>query len=78
MTPRKVFIIFCAAYAAGAVTAVVGAVIPFVPTVIVGAAVCIAAVLFHGIFYRCPHCGRYLGRITPSAYCRHCGKKIDE
>ena len=78
MTPRKVFIVFCASYAAGAVAAVVGALISSVPTVIGGAAVCIAATLFHDIFYRCPHCGRYLGRVTPSGYCRYCGKKIEE
>ena len=28
-------------------------------------------------YYRCPHCGRYLGRDTGD-YCRRCGKRIDQ
>lgn len=27
-------------------------------------------------FWRCPHCGRFLGRDVGD-YCTHCGKKLD-
>jgi len=41
-----------------------------------------AIIVFAGIcinlaFYRCPHCGRHLGRVWPGGYCTHCGKKTE-
>ncbi|MBQ3534928.1 MAG: hypothetical protein IJA56_07215 [Clostridia bacterium] len=29
------------------------------------------------LFWRCPHCGTFLGRST-GEYCPHCGKKLEE
>ena len=29
------------------------------------------------IYYRCPHCGRYLGREGGLTYCPYCGKALD-
>ena len=37
----------------------------------------IAASGFHFALYRCPHCGKHLGRGTPDA-CPHCGKPPEE
>ena len=37
----------------------------------------IAASVFHFALYRCPHCGKHLGRRTPDA-CPHCGKAPEE
>lgn len=37
----------------------------------------IAASVFHFALYRCPHCGKHLGRGTPDA-CPHCGKPPEE
>ncbi len=29
------------------------------------------------LFYRCPHCNSYLGRIgTQASFCPHCGKEL--
>lgn len=36
-----------------------------------------ALVVFFVIFFRCPRCGKFLGRID-GAYCPFCGKKLDE
>ena len=31
------------------------------------------------VWWRCPHCGRYLGRIPPfSSHCPHCGNELDD
>lgn len=39
----------------------------------------IADLILFGVLWRCPHCGRHLGRrIDGSAYCKYCGKKLDE
>jgi len=36
------------------------------------------AIVIGALYYRCPHCGRPLGRIGDSvAYCPHCGKALD-
>ena len=37
----------------------------------------IAASVFHFALYRCPHCGKHLGRGTPDA-CPHSGKPPED
>lgn len=44
---------------------------------VVGAIVAIGGVVVDHIFYRCPHCGRYLYR-NQGKHCQYCGKSIDE
>lgn len=34
-------------------------------------------IIFRVIFYRCPHCGRYLDRST-GEFCPYCGKNVNE
>ena len=34
--------------------------------------------VFHFLFYRCPHCGAYLGRNLPDGFCPRCGKKLGD
>lgn len=43
----------------------------------IGAGLAILAVFFRWIWYRCPHCGRYLDRIWGD-FCPYCGKRLDE
>jgi hypothetical protein len=43
---------------------------------VIGVAVIISAVIFHVIFYRCPCCGRYLGK-NIGGFCQYCGEKLD-
>lgn len=44
---------------------------------IVGAIVACSSLFMHFLFYKCPHCGRCLGR-NESKFCQHCGKRIEE
>ena len=49
-----------------------------VPLVILGIAIMLFAIVIGVLYYRCPHCGRPLGRIGEGgAYCPHCGKALD-
>ena len=49
-----------------------------IPLVILGIAIMLVAIVIGVLYYRCPHCGRPLGRIGDSvAYCPHCGKALD-
>ena len=42
-----------------------------------GACVSFSALIPNFLFYRCPHCGRYLGR-SDGAFCQHCGERLEE
>ena len=42
----------------------------------IGIAILFISAVFHMIFYRCPHCKRYLNR-SYGQYCPRCGKFID-
>ena len=49
-----------------------------VPLVILGIAIMLFAIVIGVLYYRCPHCGRPLGRIgVGGAYCPHCGKALN-
>ena len=50
---------------------------PMAPLAIVGMIILILDSVFYLIFYRCPHCGEYLGQNT-GKYCPNCGKKVNE
>ena len=44
---------------------------------IAGATIIVTAV-FERLFWKCPHCGNFLGRLDDKGkYCRHCGKEIE-
>jgi len=43
----------------------------------VGMGIIIATVIFDVIFYRCPHCGRFLSKST-GQFCPFCGEDMDE
>ena len=32
-------------------------------------------ILFYSLYYRCPHCGKFLGR-EKVAFCPHCGREV--
>ena len=44
---------------------------------IIGFVCSCGAVIFKMLFYRCPHCGKFLGRDT-CRYCPHCGENVNE
>ena len=46
--------------------------------VALGIALMLSSIVVRELYYRCPHCGRQLGRTGESgAYCPHCGKALD-
>ena len=45
--------------------------------IMLGLLMMFSSVIHHVIFYRCPHCGKHLGR-DGGDYCRHCGTSFDE
>ena len=46
------------------------------PVLLAGFAAALAALWLHFIWWRCPACGRHMGR-TKGACCPWCGEKID-
>ena len=61
---------------AGMLTAAVGA-YTHVAMALIGAAVLFAGLLLHLRWYRCPHCGAFLGRDSIPNFCPSCGVAID-
>ena len=43
---------------------------------IAGACIACSCLIPHLFFYRCPHCGKLLGR-NEGEFCQHCGERID-
>lgn len=43
---------------------------------VVGAVMLLAALALYSIWWRCPHCGKFLGR-KHELHCRYCGKAVD-
>lgn len=41
-----------------------------------GAVMLLAALALYSIWWRCPHCGKFLGR-KHELHCRYCGKEVD-
>lgn len=43
---------------------------------VVGAVMLLAALGLYRVWWRCPHCGRFLGR-KHELHCRYCGRAVD-
>lgn len=45
---------------------------------VVGLVICLIIVqgVYEYKFWRCPHCGTYLGKYLHSEFCQHCGKNL--
>lgn len=48
-----------------------------VTVIMIGLLIMFAAMIHHVIFYRCPHCGKYLDRST-GKFCPGCGKDVNQ
>lgn len=48
-----------------------------VAVIMMGLLTMFASLIYHVLFYRCPHCGKFLDRST-GEYCPACGKKVNE
>lgn len=77
LRPRTVRILFWVALAIGAITGFAGVFFNNDPLLFIGLGIMFGSVVFYAIFYRCPHCGRYLDRST-GPYCPYCRKEVNK
>ena len=61
----------------GIIFAFTGTVLGKMVISVVGVIVMLCSIIFQGIFYRCPHCGKYLDRST-GEYCPYCGEEVNK
>lgn len=77
MKPKMALVYFSILVLIGTIVAARGAHIHSDLVVIVGFVFIFTAVVIHGIFYRCPHCKRYLDK-SMGQYCPYCGERLDD
>ena len=77
LRPKDVNSILVIALLIGAVTAFYGVFSDKTALSVIGIVIMICSVLFRYIFYRCPHCGKYLDRST-GPYCPYCREKVND
>lgn len=75
--PRQVRKIMWILYGLGVLIALVGMALSSVPVMVIGLVVLVSGIVFYFLFYRCPHCGRYLDRST-GEFCPYCGARVNE
>ena len=74
MNPAKVRIVVWCLFAIAVVFCLVGECTEIRVLTVVGVIVLIGGLVSHLIFYKCPHCGIFLGR-SGGDYCPYCGKR---
>jgi len=74
--PKHINSVFFILLALGLLLALIGAFSAKVILIGIGLFLAFAAFVFRCIFYRCPSCGRYIGKIDGD-YCTHCKKNIN-
>lgn len=77
LTPQKVRFWMVTAGLAGAVVYAAGIAMEIKLISGAGVVMIAGALIFHLIFYRCPHCGKYLDR-SGGDYCPYCGGELEE
>lgn len=75
--PKSINAIFFIILAIGMILALIGALSEQIAFICIGLFVAFVAFIFRCIFYRCPYCGRYIGKLDGN-YCTHCKKNINE
>lgn len=78
MKPKKARRITYTVLACGVFTAFLGVALnETVFLIAAGLVLIFASIVFHVIFYRCPHCERFLDR-SGGEFCPHCGIKVND
>lgn len=77
LTPKKVRFWVITAGLAGIAVFGAGALMEIKPIAGAGMVIIVGTLIFHLIFYRCPHCGKYLDR-SRGDYCPYCGEELEE
>lgn len=75
MRPKQVNRLFFLILLAGAAIGVIGTLSEIAVVSIIGMVTMVGSLLFKVIFYRCPHCRRFLDRNTGD-FCPYCGKEL--
>lgn len=47
------------------------------PLLMAACGVLVLYLIVYALFWRCPHCGKHLGKDLNVRKCRHCGEKLD-
>ena len=76
LTPKRVNNICLILVAIGILIALFGLSRDMLSIITIGIAVTFFSIIFNIIFYRCPHCCKFLDR-SRGEYCPYCGKKIN-
>lgn len=77
LKPRQVKKVFEISAIIIVVLVAVGVITESLEVCVIGFVLMVAAMVFNISLYRCPHCGRHLGR-DGGDFCRQCGAKLDE
>jgi len=76
LTPRKYHAMFLAALAAALLLLALGMALTHSLLLGAGLLLAFAAFVLRVLFFRCPHCGWYLGRRS-GAWCPHCKRELE-
>lgn len=76
LTPAKVNMICWMILLIGLILGLAGVAGGKIIIVTIGIIVMVCSILFRVMFYRCPHCGKFLDRST-GEYCPYCGKRVN-
>ena len=77
LSPKKMQKIFWIFLILGALIGYAGVAAEIELLSLFGMLVIFLVIIFRIIFYRCPHCGKFLDRSTGD-FCPYCGKKMNE
>ena len=75
-TPQKVNNIVLIILIIGLLIAMFGLSRDMLTVIVIGMAVMISSIIFKVLFYRCPHCWKYLDR-SSGDFCPYCGKEVN-
>lgn len=76
MSPHRSHYVTNALAVAGILVMLLGQGVENITVAVLGLLLLVAGLAVQLIFWRCPSCGRYLGRSSGIAYCPHCGEPL--
>lgn len=77
LTPKKVNVYSLIILAVGTIIAIAGVLSEQMLLSATGMAIMFGDIFFRLIFYRCPHCGKFLDR-SAGDFCPYCGKDVNQ
>lgn len=77
LKPKDVNKYFMIALLLGFLIAMAGATTEIMFLIVIGIITMFASIPFKILFYKCPHCNKFLDRST-GEFCPYCGKKVNE